>query len=113
MLLSSYARAINIRFERTGSLFQQNTKLKLTSGESLLDDYSLICFNYIHYNPVKSGLVKSPDEYEFSSYNDFITNNPNSICNLELARKLLSLDQNELFKFNSIEIPVEVMKRIF
>lgn len=27
--------------------------------------------NYIHYNPVKRALVKSPNEYEFSSYHQY------------------------------------------
>jgi len=26
--------------------------------------------NYCHYNPVKAGLVKSPEDYKWSSYND-------------------------------------------
>lgn len=29
--------------------------------------------NYIHYNPVRAGLVISPGDYEFSSYNRYIT----------------------------------------
>ena len=28
--------------------------------------------NYVHWNPVKHGLVRRPEEYAFSSYQDFI-----------------------------------------
>lgn len=34
------------------------------------EDYNAHC-DYIHYNPVKHGLVKAPDEWEFSSYHTF------------------------------------------
>ena len=112
-LLSSYARGINKRFDRTGSLFQQNTKFKQTSNEFFTQDYSLWCFNYIHNNPTSCGLVSSPEEYEFSSYRDYLTNRNDSICNLELAKKLLRFDDNELFNFRTIEIPVTIQKRIF
>jgi len=112
-LLSSYARGINVKFNRTGSLFQQNTKSKRTSSEFFTEDYSLWCFIYIHNNPKLAGLVNSPDEYEFASYRDYLENSPDSICNLPLGRKLLSLDQNELFHFKSIEVPVDILKRIF
>lgn len=112
-LLSSYARGINKRFNRTGSLFQQNTRSKKTSSESFLDDYSLWCFIYIHNNARRAGLVNSSDEYEFSSYKDYLDNCQDSICNLDLGRKLLSLDQNELFLFKSIEIPNHIIEKIF
>lgn len=112
-LLSSYSRGINKRYSRTGSLFQQNTKMKLTSSESFSQDYSFWCFIYIHNNPAKAGLVSSPYDYEFTSYRDFVDSRNDSICNLALAKELLSFELNELFEFNSTEIPNEVMNHIF
>lgn len=111
-LLSSYARGINQRYNRTGSLFQQNTKSKKTSSEYFTQDYSLWCFIYIHNNPKVCGMVNSPEEYEFSSYRDYLENRKDSICNLSLGRKLLSLDMNELFEFKSIKVPNEVVRKI-
>ena len=112
-LLSTYARGINKKFNRTGSLFQQNTKIKKTSSEFFSDDYSLWCFIYIHNNPKLAGLVNAPEDYEFSSYRDYLEWNEKSICNLSLGRKLLCLDQSDLFDFKSLEIPTEVLKKIF
>ena len=43
--------------------------------EHLIKDqsnFNRLC-DYIHYNPVKHGLVYSPSEYEFSSFQDFVT----------------------------------------
>ena len=112
-LLSSYTKGINKRFNRTGSLFQQNTKSKMTSSDSHLEDYSVWCFIYIHNNPKSAGIVSLPEDYEFSSIQEFLGKRKNPICNIPLARKLLSLDENEILKSKEIEIPPDVLKRIF
>jgi putative transposase len=111
-LLSSYAKGINKRYNRTGSIFQQNTKSKKTSSESFVDDYSAWCFIYIHNNPKTAGFVNSPEEYEFTSYKDYLDNNMNSICNLELAKDLLFYEQNELIEFRHIEVPDNIISKI-
>ena len=36
------------------------------------DAYLLALSRYIHLNPVRAGIVKSPDGYRYSSYNFFI-----------------------------------------
>ncbi len=112
-LLSSYAKSINKKFYRTGSLFQQNTKSKRTSSDVLLEDYSLWCFMYIHNNPKLAGLVNAPEEYEFGSFKDYIKASPNTICNITLAKELLSFDLNDLLMGPEIEIPSDIVKHIF
>lgn len=88
--LRSYTRAINIQENRSGSLFKPHTKAEcLTRIDGLTPsfyntefgtkinipnpekEYPQICFNYIHNNPVKAGLVKQPEDWEFSSYRDY------------------------------------------
>lgn len=112
LLLSSYAKAINKRYKHSGSLFSQNTHFKKTSSESFQDDYSLWCFQYIHNNPVKAGLVHSPEEWLYSSYREYSGLSRDPLCNLELGRKLLSLDINELFLGKGIEIPDHLITKI-
>ena len=89
IMLSSYTRAINVQQSRSGSLFRQKTKAdcitkpievspsyyNLGFGTLIFipdpdKDYPQICFNYIHQNPVKAGLVKNPEDWEFSSFRD-------------------------------------------
>ncbi len=114
LLLSSYAKAMNKRYTRSGSLFRQNTKWKRTSDELFSFDYSLSCFMYIHNNPVAAGLVQSPEEWEFSSFREYAgltTSEP--ICNVRLAKTLLSLERNDIFNLSATEIPTEVLKKIF
>ena len=113
LLLSSYAKAINKRHKRTGSLFAQNTKSKRTSSDDFSMDYSLWCFIYIHNNPQFSGLVSSPEHWAYSSYHEYLGKSPDPICNIALGKKLLSLEINELFDFNDCEIPDQIIDMIF
>jgi hypothetical protein len=53
LLSSQYAQDFNKRYNQSGSLFRQKTKSKM-----MLDHHqAFICFQYIHQNPWKSGLV--------------------------------------------------------
>jgi putative transposase len=54
VLLSSYTKALNITLNRSGSLFRSRTKAKLLNDKSTQNDhYPLICFLYIHQNPLR------------------------------------------------------------
>ncbi len=64
----SYTNAINRRYRRCGSLFQGRYQTIHVDG----NDYLLNLTRYIHLNPVKAGLVKHPEDWEFSSYRDYI-----------------------------------------
>lgn len=112
-LLSSYSKAINTEFHRTGSLFQQNTKARQTSCDLISHDYSVWCFRYIHNNACTAGLVNCPEDYEFTSYRDFLENRQDSICNIPLATKLLCLEENEIFNTLQIEIPSEILSLFY
>ena len=100
IMLSSYSRAINIQVERTGSLFQQNCKAKEIAlfdqqiNSYNYSDYLLVCFNYIHQNPIKAGLVSSLEDWEFSSYKDYIGLRYDTLCNQPLAFDLIDFGIN-------------------
>lgn len=69
----SYAKSINKKYHRTGSLFQYKFKRK-----EITDDFYLKnIIRYIHFNPVESGYCFSPEYYAHSSY-QFILNKDNS-----------------------------------
>ncbi len=103
-LLSSYTRAINKQKHTHGSLFQDNTKTKTLNHKRELynhiidaNEYPLRCFNYIHLNPVKDKLIINPVDWKFSSYLDYAKLRENSICNLEMAEKILSFTRGQEF----------------
>jgi len=67
-LSNSYAKSINKRYNRVGHLFQGNFKAKLISNDAVL----LHLTRYIHLNPVFGKLVRRAEDWEFSSYREYI-----------------------------------------
>jgi hypothetical protein len=67
LLLSSYTKAINVRYGRHGSLFQEHTKSKRVDK----DRYLLKLVTYIHQNPIRAEIAKHLEDWEFSSYRDY------------------------------------------
>jgi len=111
MLLTSYARAINLQETRTGSLFQQHTKSICLNENTRLTkswyksmgvtkipnrnekfDYPMVCMNYIHLNPVKSGLVLKCEDWKWSSYCEIYGfNSEIKLVNLESLKNVVPL----------------------
>lgn len=98
-LLSAYAHAFNEKNERSGALFRPKTKAKCLTDESLilntrysLNDYYSQCFYYIHYNPVKDGLVENASDWFWSSYNFYFGNKEELLCNRHLTVKHCSFN---------------------
>lgn len=92
-LLSSYTKAINLQEQRTGSLFQQNSKAKCLSSETnrQFDNYALVCFNYTHKNPLNAGLVDKLEDWEFSSFRDYAGIRNGTLCRKEIAYDLIGV----------------------
>ena len=102
IMLSSYTKGVNKRYDRTGALFRPRTKAKNCSrawqrevylGGNILqrpaNDYPLRCFHYIHQNPVEAELVAAPSEWPYSSAADYTFGEQSALCNQELAHELL------------------------
>jgi len=64
----SYTKAMNKRYDRVGSLFQGAFQAKHVDGNNYLVHLS----RYIHLNPAMAGLVERPEDWEFSSYREYI-----------------------------------------
>jgi putative transposase len=111
ILLRSYTRAINNQEGRSGALFREETKsLCLTTSAGLSPsyfntafgasiyipaaekEYPQICFNYIHQNPVMAGLVEKSEEWEFSSYPDYVGLRDGQLICRERAEEFVQVD---------------------
>ena len=68
-LNTSYAVYFNTKYKRTGPLYQSRYKALLVQQDGYLDHLSC----YIHLNPVRAGIVKSPQNYRYSSCTLFVT----------------------------------------
>ena len=66
-LLTSYVSWFNRKHARTGHLFEARYQAKLCRDDAYLRNV----IRYIHYNPVKAGLVKDPRDWPWSSARDF------------------------------------------
>ena len=92
-LCTSYAKYINKKYKRVGHVFQDQFKAVLIKDNPQL----MWTLTYIHMNPVKDYLVKHPEEYKWSSYNDFAFNRNLVIVNKELLTKTFG-DQKSFIK---------------
>jgi len=59
-----YVRYINSKYQRSGTLWEGRFRTSLVDSEA----YCLVCYRYIELNPVRAGMVATPDEYNWSSY---------------------------------------------
>jgi REP element-mobilizing transposase RayT len=91
LLQSSYAKLINNREIRTGSLFQQKTKAKLLETKN----QTITTFRYIHQNPLTAQLVDRMEDWAFSSYNEYCGSSPAlKLSNVELGKAIFESGNN-------------------
>ncbi|HCF70510.1 MAG TPA: transposase [Syntrophomonas sp.] len=65
---TAYVYWYNWQYGRKGHLFQDRYKSEAVEN----DRYFLTVLRYIHQNPIKAGLVKDIETYEWSSYKEYI-----------------------------------------
>ena len=83
----------NIKYQRVGHLFQDRFKSEPVED----DEYFITIIRYIHQNPVKAGLCRNVDGYEYSSYKAFFNNS--DLLDKEFVLGIIPI---ELFKkFNN------------
>jgi hypothetical protein len=80
LLLSSYARCINLQERRKGNLFQQKTR------SSEIENNVKLIMRQIHSRPLDDGLVSNLNEWPYSSFNEY-----RGIQNLCDCRKALEI----------------------
>ena len=76
-LLNSYTRYFNTKYNRKGPLWQGRFKSVFVESNK----YLLHLTRYIHLNPTTAGLVESPEDWEYSSYKEYIEKTALKISN--------------------------------
>jgi len=78
LILQSYSKYFNLKHDRKGPLWEGRFKDILIDS----DEYLLHLTRYIHLNPVTAKLVERAEDWEFSSYREFlnITDKDKKIC---------------------------------
>ncbi len=77
-LLNSYTRYFNVNNKRKGPLWQGRFKSVLIEN----DEYLLHLTRYIHLNPTSAGLVDKPEDWKYSSYNEYLGKTDESLCKI-------------------------------
>ena len=68
LTLNSYARFFNVKTSRKGPLLESRFENRLIETDS----HALHMTRYIHLNPTSAGLVEKPEDWEFSSYREYL-----------------------------------------
>ena len=90
----SYVVSYNNLYDRRGRLFAspyQRIHIKD-------DSYLLVLSRYIHFNPIKAGLVNQPQDWEFSSYRIFIGDQASNFIQPAFILDLLSKDAKSSYQ---------------
>jgi len=110
-LQSSYTQAINKKYNWRGSLFRQKTKSRNLSDPQPCNEihpqYAFFCFQYIHQNPLKAGLVNKLEDWPYSSFREYHYNRRNSICNIELAKEVLPVDFEHFYDQSYVMVNID------
>lgn len=93
--LNSYAKAINLMYGRTGSLFQHPFGRIAVTTET----YLLNLVHYIHWNPQKHGFVPDFREYPYSSYHVLNSDKPTRLTRVEVIEWFNGREQFQTFHF--------------
>ena len=78
----------NWRHGTVGHLFQGRYKAILCDK----DAYLLGLVKYLHYNPVRAGMVRQPEEYRWSSHREYIGLSKDGLVDTGLVLGMFSKD---------------------
>ena len=110
LLLRTYTNAINKQEKRSGSLFRKETKAECINCPNGITpsfitkngiteinmskpekQYPQVCFNYIHKNPTKAGLVKNDIDWVFSSAKDYANLRDGKLINKIITKEYINI----------------------
>ena len=83
-----YVRYFNKTYKRSGTLWEGRFKSSLVQSEH----YLLSVYRYIELNPVRTGMVDDPADYEYSSYRSNALGKSGGLCTPHQEYLLLADD---------------------
>jgi putative transposase len=104
-LFDSFTRYFNIKYHRKGPLWEGHFKnIIIDTDEQLMH-----LTRYIHLNPDSAGLTNKPQDWQFSSYNEYIGNVSNKICDWQNILQI-NIEDYKKFVNNRIAYQKELSK---
>ena len=111
-LFSYYVQVFNFKYKRQGTIFNGPLQHKIITTEKYL---TYIC-QYIHLNPVKAGLVKNHEDWEFSNYQEWIGKRKGTLLCDELLKEYFGKSedyQKSIKEFNNLKKDEKFIKLLF
>jgi len=106
-LHTGYSMYINRKYNKVGHLFQGRFKQKNIEN----DEYLLQLAGYIHLNPLVDGFKGKLEDYQWSSYPDYIGLRPGTLCDKEPV--ILTRSPKEYKRMVEIEIKEKLIGKDF
>ena len=106
-LFNSYSQAFNKQQNRSGTLFAGRAKSIPVDKSNYV--YALV--RYIHLNPVVAGLVKTPGDWQFSNYLEWIDARNDGLFDPQF-REMFFSSPDEYKRFVLSDIPEALERKI-
>jgi len=110
-ICTSFSKYINEKYDRVGHIFQDQFKaVRIETNAQLM-----LVSSYIHMNPVKDKLVNKPEDYSWSSFNDFILDRNNEIITTNFLTQIFGTKDRfekenvELYKQKMSKVPFDIL----
>ena len=100
-----YAQYYNKKEERVGIVFRNRFESEPICNER----YLIQCIKYVHMNPVNANIVQNPAQYQYSTYNDYISNT--GVAKSQILMEIFGKNISELFeeiKENRMFIDIDI-----
>jgi REP element-mobilizing transposase RayT len=85
----------NVKYNRIGHLFQDRFKSEPVNN----DKYLLTVMRYIHQNPIKAGISQSIENYDYSSYQDYLYPSRSIVTDTDFILSMMNI--KEFVTFNN------------
>jgi putative transposase len=109
-VLNSYTRHFNSKYKRKGPLWEGRFRRLLVEN----DEYFLHLTRYIHLNPVTACLVNNPEEWKFSSYNQYIGKDPEDFCDFKEYLEMSAAEYEDFVKSRiNYQKELAIIKHLF
>jgi putative transposase len=109
VVFNGYVQAVNVQLGRTGTLFEGRFRHKCVAEWK----YLIHLCRYIHLNPVKAHLVATPEEWQYSNYQEWIGARNGLLKDMKFVQDHFS-NPEEYRKFiNDIEDENQIRKYIW
>lgn len=106
-LFNSYAQAFNRQERRSGTLFEGRAKSIVIDRQ----EYFFHITRYIHLNPALAGLVKKPEDWQYSNYSEFLGIRQGTFCDAAFVQEHFGSPE-EYRKFLEADVPDAIQRKM-